>query len=106
LFLQTCVATTCFRTIQGIALYQIVFALYFDFIFAKIVKIKSKMALYTQICSLSQTSRTTALQHISSIKLTQFRNYSSQSFDLNAKVVAISGNNGVGKTNLLDAIYY
>lgn len=46
------------------------------------------------------------MQILSSISLTQFRNYSFRQFDLDAAVVAISGNNGVGKTNLLDAIYY
>ncbi len=47
-----------------------------------------------------------SLQTLQSISLTQFRNYSFRQFDLNAAVIAISGNNGVGKTNLLDAIYY
>lgn len=43
---------------------------------------------------------------IKQIKLTQFRNYSLQSFDFHHNVVGITGQNGVGKTNLLDAIYY
>jgi len=46
------------------------------------------------------------LQRLRSITLTQFRNYTFRHFDLDAPVVAISGNNGVGKTNLLDAVYY
>lgn len=46
------------------------------------------------------------MQRLRSITLTQFRNYTFRSFDLKARVIAISGNNGVGKTNLLDAVYY
>jgi len=40
------------------------------------------------------------------ISLIQFRNYASQSFYFNKKIVSICGANGSGKTNLLDAIYY
>lgn len=40
------------------------------------------------------------------ISLTQFRNYFSQHFSFNEKIVGICGANGSGKTNLLDAIYY
>ncbi len=40
------------------------------------------------------------------IKLTQYRNYSFQAWNTDAPIVAISGLNGSGKTNLLDAIYY
>ncbi|HEY0298819.1 MAG TPA: DNA replication and repair protein RecF [Arachidicoccus sp.] len=40
------------------------------------------------------------------ISLVQFRNYMSQSFDFNKRVIGIYGANGSGKTNLLDAIYY
>lgn len=43
------------------------------------------------------------LQHIS---LTQFKNYSNRSFDFVVRIISICGNNGVGKTNLLDAIHY
>lgn len=43
------------------------------------------------------------LQHIS---LLQFKNYNNQSFDFTERIIAICGNNGVGKTNLLDAINY
>lgn len=41
---------------------------------------------------------------ISELKLTNFRNYQSQNFSFTHKVIAIYGNNGVGKTNILEAI--
>jgi len=40
------------------------------------------------------------------ISLVQFKNYSQGSFRFDERIVGICGNNGVGKTNLLDAIYY
>lgn len=40
------------------------------------------------------------------IALTQFRNYLYQSFSFTERIVGISGENGSGKTNLLDAVYY
>ena len=43
---------------------------------------------------------------LQSLSLTQFRNYSHQSYPFTGRVVGISGANGVGKTNLLDAIYF
>ena len=43
---------------------------------------------------------------LQSISLTQFKNYSTRSFRFNERIVGICGNNGVGKTNLLDAIHY
>jgi len=43
---------------------------------------------------------------VQNISLTQFRNYLLRQFDLSKQIVAISGDNGTGKTNLLDAIYY
>ncbi|HEX4877062.1 MAG TPA: DNA replication and repair protein RecF [Chitinophagaceae bacterium] len=44
-----------------------------------------------------------ALKHIS---LYNFKNYGNQSFDFDKRVIGIYGNNGAGKTNLLDAIHY
>ena len=40
------------------------------------------------------------------IQLTHYKNYHFSSFDFGKNVVGISGLNGIGKTNLLDAIYY
>jgi DNA replication and repair protein RecF len=40
------------------------------------------------------------------ISLLQYKNYLKESFSFNKQVIGIHGNNGVGKTNLLDAIYY
>jgi len=41
-----------------------------------------------------------------SISLLQFKNYTNRSFDFLERIVGICGNNGVGKTNLLDGIHY
>jgi DNA replication and repair protein RecF len=46
------------------------------------------------------------LLQLHSISLTQFKNYSNRSFRFSERIVGICGNNGVGKTNLLDAIHY
>ncbi len=43
---------------------------------------------------------------IDHIILTQFRNYDSARFEFTERVVGFCGRNGVGKTNLLDAIHY
>src|SRR5882672_7767906 len=40
------------------------------------------------------------------IGLIQFKNYANRKFDFTSKIVGISGKNGIGKTNLLDAIHY
>ena len=41
-----------------------------------------------------------------SISLYQFKNYPENQFSFNSQVIGICGRNGVGKTNLLDAIHY
>lgn len=43
---------------------------------------------------------------LNSLILTQFKNYAQRKFDFTSRIVGISGLNGNGKTNLLDAIYY
>ena len=40
------------------------------------------------------------------IIITHFKNYGISSFDFSKNIIGISGLNGIGKTNLLDAIYY
>jgi DNA replication and repair protein RecF len=41
---------------------------------------------------------------LSLLKLSNFRNYTSKDFEFNTKITAISGKNGIGKTNILEAI--
>ncbi|MEN9570216.1 MAG: hypothetical protein RL172_1447 [Bacteroidota bacterium] len=43
---------------------------------------------------------------LSNISITQFKNYDFTSFQFTERVTGICGLNGMGKTNLLDAIYY
>jgi DNA replication and repair protein RecF len=43
---------------------------------------------------------------LTKITITQFKNYAFSTFNFNERVIGISGLNGRGKTNLLDAIYY
>jgi len=44
--------------------------------------------------------------YLQSISLLQFKNYPLQSYQFTHRIVGICGRNGVGKTNLLDAIHY
>ncbi len=46
------------------------------------------------------------LLRIKNISPFQFKNYKQASFSFTEKIVGICGNNGIGKTNLLDAVYY
>ncbi len=46
------------------------------------------------------------MNNISKITLLQFRNYPSATFEFPHVVTCITGANGSGKTNLLDAVYY
>lgn len=44
--------------------------------------------------------------HLSSLKLTNFKNYESGAFDLSPRLNCFTGLNGVGKTNVLDAVHF
>ncbi|WP_397446799.1 DNA replication/repair protein RecF [Polaribacter sp. R77954] len=44
--------------------------------------------------------------YLQKISLVNFKNIASQSFDFQEKINCFVGNNGIGKTNVLDAIYY
>ncbi len=44
------------------------------------------------------------IRHISRLRLTAFRNYASAALDLDARHLVLTGPNGSGKTNLLEAI--
>ena len=44
--------------------------------------------------------------HLEKLSLLNFKNFESQTFDFQEKINCFVGKNGVGKTNVLDAIYY
>jgi len=48
----------------------------------------------------------TFMLHLRTIILYQFRNYSHKKLEFNQRITAFCGQNGSGKTNLLEAIYY
>ena len=44
--------------------------------------------------------------HLETIQLINYKNFSSKSFGFDKKINCLVGNNGIGKTNVLDAIYH
>jgi DNA replication and repair protein RecF len=46
------------------------------------------------------------LPTLKNISFFQYKNYTQQSFSFSNQITCIYGANGVGKTNILDAIYY
>ncbi len=44
--------------------------------------------------------------HLNCLKLTQFRNYGALRLDMDARHVVLTGDNGAGKTNLLEAVSF
>ena len=69
-------------------------------------KDKGKKAIYLINTFLYLAHFHDRLLRLNSISLVQFKNYLHRSFAFHSRIVGISGRNGVGKTNLLDAIYY
>src|SRR5580700_8514106 len=55
------------------------------------------------MCWVSYLVNLFALKNIS---LVQFKNYDQRSFNFGNRIICVSGQNGIGKTNLLDAVYY
>lgn len=66
------------------------------------------MLLYSasQPVNQSATIPLPSLTRLNEITLTQFRNYSRAQFRFPERITCITGPNGSGKTNLLDAVYY
>ena len=44
--------------------------------------------------------------HLKQLTLTQYKNFSSKTFDFDPNINCFTGDNGVGKSNILDAIYH
>jgi DNA replication and repair protein RecF len=44
--------------------------------------------------------------HLSQLKLTNFKSYEAQRFDFSSRLNCLTGLNGVGKTNVLDAVHF
>ncbi len=44
--------------------------------------------------------------HLKNIQLIQYKNFTAETFTFDPKINCLVGNNGVGKTNVLDAIYH
>jgi DNA replication and repair protein RecF len=62
--------------------------------------------LFLGTCAHSHHQNNKFLLSLGSIALYQFKNYTNRGFEFNQRIIGICGNNGVGKTNLLDAIHY
>lgn len=67
---------------------------------------KKQRSDFQGVCPFSQKKINRIRLYLSRIKLVNFKNYASESFEFSDKLNCIVGLNGVGKTNLLDAIYY
>lgn len=75
-------------------------------LFSKTLSLHKLLILAREQLSCILHPQIAALFSLNSIQLLQFRNYPSARFSFGGRVTGICGKNGVGKTNLLDAIYY
>lgn len=48
----------------------------------------------------------TGSMHLKSLSITNYKNFENATFDFDRKINCLVGDNGVGKTNILDAIYH
>ncbi len=65
-------------------------------------KIREKSAIQ----AVKECNIASILLALNSISVYQFKNYGNARWHFHNRIVAISGRNGIGKTNLLDAIYF
>jgi DNA replication and repair protein RecF len=69
---------------------------------------KQKAKHFQNILPISNASALSCknMLRLNAISLVQFKNYLNRSIPFSERIIGISGPNGVGKTNLLDAIHY
>ncbi len=58
------------------------------------------------LCTIVLLTPNKTTLHLQQLKITNFRNYESGKLEFSEKLNCFVGKNGVGKTNLLDAVYY
>ena len=62
--------------------------------------------IYDYLFKLTYKHNYIYILYLKQLSLFQFKNHSKRSFTFNEKINCFVGNNGVGKTNILDAIHY
>ena len=62
--------------------------------------------LCLQVFPIFETSRPYNTMFLKQLKFTNFKNYEEGEMEFSPKINCFIGNNGVGKTNILDSIYY
>ena len=73
---------------------------------ADAIKYSNNQAINTQTIKQSNNQAINIHMHLANLKLTNFKSYAEVDTDFCPNVNCLVGNNGVGKTNMLDAIYY